>query len=1162
MTKRTLIILLAIISILIFIFACTKPDDTTYTVTYNGNGNDGGQVPVDENEYLEGEVVSIFGNPGNLEKTGYNFVGWNTQPNGGGDSYSRGNTLIMGTSNVTLYAMWKADITYSVTYNGNGNDDGEVPSDSNEYLEGDTVTVLGNISNLEKTGYSFAGWNTKDDASGDAYNEGDTFIMGNMDVTLYAMWSAEPTYKVFYNDNLSEGGEVPIDQNEYLEGDTVTVLGNVGNLYKPGYEFGGWSNDKHEGYGDTYQRGDTFIMGSENVNLYAIWSTNPTYSVIYDGNGNDSGDVPVDDNIYYQGDNVTVLNNSGNLAKSGHTFIGWNTQEDGNGDSYGEYETFTMGDEDITLYAKWSALPVYTVAFDSQGGSSVGTQYIIEGGLVSEPSNPTKEGYSFDGWFNSSDPWDFANDTVNSDMTLTAQWTINSYTVTFDSQGGNAVDPQTVNYGGLVSEPSNPTKEGYSFDGWFNGSDPWDFANDTVSSDMTLTAQWTINSYTVTFDSQGGSAVDPQTVNHGGLVSEPSEPTKEGYTFVGWFNGIESWDFANDTVTSDVTLSAQWSINSYTVTFDSQGGSAIDPQTVNYGGLVSEPSYPTKTGFIFGGWYKEIEITNAWDFDNDTVTSDVTLFAKWDVAMEANDDLLANSEWDFYEDRDVSFSVTDLTGNDNNFINPGGQIEVISVDNAVNGTITLNGTTLTFRADVGTVGSSASFTYVARVTHESVNYEDTATVTIEEIVSPPAVVAVNDGPYSMNQSAEMVLATTDLLANDEGEDGTNNNLQFLQIVAGSEVNLSVTNNSGNLTITSTGPAYTAAQFQYEIEDTTHGQTAIGTVFFDIGPLPPIESYVFVDTNDFDDFKANNVPATFEDIFNNWGRFDGGLVFANKAEADAAGSSSASWELIDAGTDDERVRMPLNVDPYNGFFSDEELENYTFEATLYSNDNDNDSISLIIAYAEDGGEPYALSAVRTGTGATPEIGWGVIEGKTENSIDYNDNSSTIIESISLPGQRDGWDGYYSRVKVERTGDTVKTWTTDFASTRSGALSLPYLPESLIEIDLSSDPRFTKYQGAKPYGYGTFSQPNSTYFDVVFTGGLDTETVILLTNGVDTDSDSIIDRWTGSEVWKYDGSQWVLQSGLSVQDELGYPREVTFPDGQSYFITENYIDLVID
>jgi hypothetical protein len=412
----------------------------------------------------------------------------------------------------------------------------------------------------------------------------------------------------------------------------------------------------------------------------------------------------------------------------------------------------------------------------------------------------------------------------------------------------------------------------------------------------------------------------------------------------------------------------------------------------------------------------------------------------------------------------------------------------------------------------------------------------------------------------MNQSAEMVMATTDLLANDEGEDGTNTNVQFVQIVAGSEVNLTVTNNSGNLTITSTGPAYTAAEFQYEIIDTTSSQTAVGTVFFDIGPLPPIESYVFVDVNNFDDFKANNVPATFEDIFNNWGRFDGNTIYANKAEADAAGSSSASWELLNAGTDDERVSMPLNVDPYNGFFSSESLENYTFEATLYSNDNDNDSISLIIAYAEVGGVPYALSAVRSATGSAPEDGWGVIEGQTGSSLDYNDDSSTIIQSMTLTGQRSSWNGYYTRVKIERTGDIVKTWTTDFSNSRSGALALSYLPESLIEIDLSSDSRFSKYQGAKPYGYGTFSQPYSTYYDVTFSGGLDTETVILLTNGVDTDSDGTTDRWDGSEVWKYDGSDWVIISGVTVQDELGYPREVTFPSGATYFIRETYVELV--
>ncbi|MGI6375415.1 MAG: InlB B-repeat-containing protein [Anaerolineae bacterium] len=231
-----------------------------------------------------------------------------------------------------------------------------------------------------------------------------------------------------------------------------------------------------------------------------------------------------------------------------------------------------------------------------------------------------------------------ADDTVTSDAaTLTVQAT---YIVTFDSQGGTAVDSQTVVDGELATEPTPaPTRTGHTFDGWFTDNTTytieWDFATDAVAVDITLYAKWTPLSYTVTFDAQGGSAVAPQTVDHGGYASEPTAPTWTGHTFGGWFKDAACttpWLFAHDTVTGDVTLYAKWTLESYTVTFDSQGGSAVSSQTVDYGGHVIEPTAPTWTGHTFGGWFKEAACTAAWDFASDTVTADMTLYANWTVS--------------------------------------------------------------------------------------------------------------------------------------------------------------------------------------------------------------------------------------------------------------------------------------------------------------------------------------------------------------------------------------------------------------------------------------------------------------------------------------------------------------------------------------------------
>ena len=142
-----------------------------------------------------------------------------------------------------------------------------------------------------------------------------------------------------------------------------------------------------------------------------------------------------------------------------------------------------------------------------------------------------------------------------------------------------------------------------------------------------------IDTYTVTFDSDGGSAVATQTVSAGSTASRPVDPTKAGYVFGGWFSDVSlttEYNFSTP-VNTDIILYAAWA-EAFTVTFDMQShGDAIDPQTVADGGLVTEPADPEADGYTFGGWFKEAGATNEWDFDNDTVTEDTTLYAKWTV---------------------------------------------------------------------------------------------------------------------------------------------------------------------------------------------------------------------------------------------------------------------------------------------------------------------------------------------------------------------------------------------------------------------------------------------------------------------------------------------------------------------------------------------------
>ena len=167
--------------------APSTPSTPVLTVMYNGNTNTGGTVPIDTNTYLPTFTVTVLGN-GTLTNTGYTFAGWNTQADGNGTDRAPASTFAMGSSNVVLYAKWTALPTYTVSYNANGCSGG-LPADSNNYLAGATVTVLGS-GTLTNPGYFFASWNTQADGNGTDRAPASTFAMGSSNVILYAKWTA------------------------------------------------------------------------------------------------------------------------------------------------------------------------------------------------------------------------------------------------------------------------------------------------------------------------------------------------------------------------------------------------------------------------------------------------------------------------------------------------------------------------------------------------------------------------------------------------------------------------------------------------------------------------------------------------------------------------------------------------------------------------------------------------------------------------------------------------------------------------------------------------------------------------------------------------------------------------------------------------------------
>ncbi|MFF2177242.1 InlB B-repeat-containing protein [Lysinibacillus sp. NPDC058147] len=243
------------------------------------------------------------------------------------------------------------------------------------------------------------------------------------------------------------------------------------------------------------------------------------------------------------------------------------------------------------------------------------------------------------GWFednNYSIKW---SENVLQPMTIYAKWQTNSYLVTFESNGGSNVWEKEVPLSGELQAPTSPVKVGYIFDGWYRDvelKNEWDFKKDKVTDDLTLYAKWkkenTLASYTVTFDSNGGSEISNQEVLEGELLKVPVTPVKEGHTFAGWHKDkemTELWDFDQDVVKEDITLYAKWAKVSYIVTFDSNGGGKVSSQTVEYNDFAKAPIPPHKERYTFAGWYKDKGFTEAWNFNQDVVTKDITLYAKW-----------------------------------------------------------------------------------------------------------------------------------------------------------------------------------------------------------------------------------------------------------------------------------------------------------------------------------------------------------------------------------------------------------------------------------------------------------------------------------------------------------------------------------------------------
>ena len=508
--------------------------------------------------------------------------------------------------------------------------------------------------------YTFAGWYTDE-----AYTTAFDFNTGiTANITLYAKWTPTAVmYTVTFNTG-SGASTVPAASVAY--GGTVTKPTDPTKVDPTGenkYAFGGWYKDA--GFQTSFDFENDTIK--ESLILYAKWNPTDKFQVTFNAMG---GTPDTQTQLVFDGD--TVLEPTTNPTKTEddyfvYTFGGWYTSTDGGVTlSDTAYDFSTKVTSVLILYAKWNTTEKYLVEFNVNGANeTVNSQRIVSGQTATDPqviltrTEDENYVYEFDGWFVDADcteEFDFSTP-ITKATTVYAGWEMTEkYTVTFDIDGvTDTIDLQRIVSGQNATQPETiPTKEAdaqytYTFAYWYaeGTTTAFDFANTPITGDTTLYAKWTetVNKYTVTFDSNGGSEVAAiENVEYGSLIENPGVPTKNAdaqysYTFEYWYvDGLDTpFDFTKDTIAGNLTLCAKWTPvkNKYTVTFDTNGGTTVNPiSNVEYGSTITAPTAPTKADdenytYAFAGWYKDSGLQTSFDFTNDTITAATTLYAKW-----------------------------------------------------------------------------------------------------------------------------------------------------------------------------------------------------------------------------------------------------------------------------------------------------------------------------------------------------------------------------------------------------------------------------------------------------------------------------------------------------------------------------------------------------
>ena len=563
-------------------------------------------------------------------RAGYTLLGWSRTIDGSVVSFAGSGYAPADTAGFTLYAIWSAN-TLNITYQLNDGTGGTI---SGTTTTGSAIASASKPADPSYPGFEFLGWSLTENGTVVSF----PFTHGQTaNFTLHARWKAG-TYTVVYQYNGATGGAST--SSTTYETDIARTGITLPTPTRTAYTFDGWFTDLGLTTAVT-MRGNGNYLPTTTHTIYAKWNAVPYQAIYNTGVSFTSGSVPVDPRTYTIGQSISLLGNSGLLARAGYTFAGWLTSPSSSSAPLNSGDTVTVDAAHVNFYPKWTA-NAYTISYNLNGGSGSLTgapnSYTSGNSLVTLPSSGfTRTGYNFGGWSKTQGSstavaYNFA--TVNNEN-LFAIWNLKDIGYSYNKgvasglevTGWPSPDSRTAKFGSTITLPNlsgttvTVSGTGYLFFGWNDGTTTYRSGDTYVltEAEPVFTAQW-IKLLDVRYSFGGGTKavsdiettdVDAECVTGGlctpnQLITLRGAPTRAGYIIGGWIDQLGAVHAAGaqvNVIETNYLFYAKWTAEPYDFIFNAAGGSAgVSIVSSTIGQLLTMPDPGTLTGYTFAGW--------------------------------------------------------------------------------------------------------------------------------------------------------------------------------------------------------------------------------------------------------------------------------------------------------------------------------------------------------------------------------------------------------------------------------------------------------------------------------------------------------------------------------------------------------------------------------